>query len=134
MKLYNNNNKTPSVLHLAGDLDGKKYMEYLKYKIIPNNNSFIIQPYKTKQLYNYLYFTFQNNIITIFLSIFTITIYLYFFKVNIHSLILFILGYIFIFKIKSILLPLIILLIIIICFTFVTNKLLTKLPINQVTN
>lgn len=133
-KLYNNNNKTPSVLHLAGDLDGKKYMEYLKYKIIPNNNSFIIQPYKTKQLYNYLYFTFQNNIITIFLSIFTITIYLYFFKVNIHSLILFILGYIFIFKIKSILLPLIILLIIIICFTFVTNKLLTKLPINQVTN
>tara|TARA_Y100000389_G_C17468238_1_gene527714 strand:+ start:6 stop:971 length:966 start_codon:yes stop_codon:yes gene_type:complete len=122
-KLYNINNETPSILHLAGDLNGKIYMEYLKYKNIPNNNSFIIQPYKIKQLYFYLFSILQNNIIVIFLSIISIIIYLYFFKTNIQNFILFIVGYIFMFDIKALLLPFILLLIIGICTVFIIYKL-----------
>lgn len=113
-KLYINNNITPSILHLAGDLDGTTYIKYLKYKNIPENGLLKIQPYKKKQLYKYLNYTIKYNKRSIFLSILTIAAYLYFFKVNKRNLIIFLLGYIFIFNSKVLLLPFILLLSIII--------------------
>ena len=109
-RLYTNNNITPSILHLAGDLDGKKYIKYLNYRNIPENNFFKIKSYKKKQLYKYLNFTIKYNKYTIFLSIITIAIYLYFFKPNRQNLIIFMLGYIFIFDNKAMLIPSILLL------------------------
>lgn len=113
-KLYTNNNITPSILHLAGDLDGTTYIKYLKYTNIPENSLLKIQPYKKKQLYKYLNYTIKYNKKSIFLSILTIAAYLYFFKVNKRNLIIFLLVYIFIFNSKVLLLPFILLLSIII--------------------
>ena len=117
-KLYTSNNITPSILHLAGDLDGTTYIKYLKYTNIPENSLLKIQPYKKKQLYKYLNYTIKYNKKSIFLSILAISAYLYFFKINKRNLTIFLLGYIFIFNSKVLVLPFILLLSIII---FVIN-------------
>lgn len=96
-KLYTDNNITPSVLHLAGNLNGNSYLQYLNYSDIPDKNMFIINPYKTEQLVVFLKIILFHKTLPLIFTIMSIIIYLYFFKVNIHSSILFMLLYIFIF-------------------------------------
>ena len=95
-KLYTDNNITPSVLHLAGNVDGNVYLQYLNYKNLPTMNMWVINPYKTTQMTVFLKILVLHKTIPLIFTSISIITYLYFFKINIQNTILFILIYIFI--------------------------------------
>ena len=117
-KLYTKKNITPSILHLAGNLDGIRYLKYLNYKNIPKKNLIKISKYKVKQLSIFLKTLLLKKGFYLFLCILYILIYLHYFKLNKESLIKFILGYVIIFQKNGLVLILVISLSIII---FVSN-------------
>lgn len=97
-KLYTRKNITPSILHLAGNLDGIRYLEYLNYENIPKKNLIKINKYKVKQLSIFLKTLLLKKKFYLFACISYILIYLRYFKLNKESFIKFILGYIIIFQ------------------------------------
>ena len=74
-KIYNNNYITPSVLHLAGNVDGVKYLKKLNYYNIPKYNLFDFNQYKIKQFNDSLKIGIQNNT-KYFIIIICIVIYI----------------------------------------------------------
>ena len=84
-KLYTDNNITPSVLHLAGNIDGNVYLQYLNYKNLPTMNMWVINPYKTTQMIVFLKILVLHKTIPLIFTSISIIIYLYFFKINIEN-------------------------------------------------
>ena len=68
-KLYNKRNIEPSILHLAGNINGKKYLQYLGYNV---NNITIHGTYKIKQVLNFLLIIIKKNIFIILIILFVI--------------------------------------------------------------
>jgi len=63
-KLYNNRNIEPILLHLAGNINGNKYLNYVGY----NTKKIKIQIhglYKCKQVFNIMYIVLSRNILVI---------------------------------------------------------------------
>lgn len=68
-KLFNKRNIEPSILHLAGNIDGNKYLRYLGYNV---KNITIHGTYKIKQVLNFLLLFFKKYILIILIILFVI--------------------------------------------------------------
>ena len=100
-KLYTKHNITPSVLHLASDVDGEKYLNYLNYENIPIKKPLFTPIYKCNQAISMLKLIFYNNRYAIIISVMSIVAYLIFIKSNIINLLIFAFGYFCIFGEKG---------------------------------
>ena len=108
-KLYTKNNTTPSILHLASDVNGEKYLKYLNYENIPIKKLSNVPIYKQDQAISMLKLIFYNNSYAIIISVMSIVAYLILIKVNIINILIFMVGYFCIFREKGLVILLIIL-------------------------
>lgn len=75
-RIYNTNNKLPVLIHLAGNINGNKYLNYLGYN---TKNINLHGVYKIKQVLNFVVIVLNNNLLNIFIIILFI---LYFSKLR----------------------------------------------------